>query len=81
MSNINHMKEPIADIPTGLRNIADSVESGEFKGECTVVIGTELFHLGTPSDKQALKEALLNLQYGIQKLMTFYGQVATEEQG
>ena len=70
MFNVIPIKDSI-DIPKALRSIADSVESGDFLGEtCTVVLDTEVFHLGCVHDEQAARDAVWNLSYGIHKLMS-----------
>lgn len=61
--------KPCTNIPLALRNIADGYEAGEFEGDCTVVIGTDLFHLGAFTDDKAVRDAVWNLTYAIHKLM------------
>ena len=61
---------PNQSISEGLRNIADGVDSGDLPdGDCTVIIGKEVFHLGNVSDEQAAADAVFNLTLGIHKLM------------
>jgi len=69
MSKITHLK-PFTNIPDSLRSIADEVESGLFKDEsCTLIIGTDVFHLGTFHDDAAAEKAIWDMTYGIYKLM------------
>ena len=58
------------DAARALRNIADQIESGELPNEATVVCGTEVFHAGQVDDARAATDAVFNLNFGIQKLMS-----------
>ena len=70
MSNIVKL-HPNTDIPQGLRNIADSIEMDDVGAEgCTVVIGLNVYHLGTHNDTQAASDAVFNMTYGIHRLMS-----------
>jgi len=61
---------PKQSVSEGLRNIADDIDSGNLPDEsCTLIIGTEVFHLGNVSDQQAGADAVFNLTLGIHKLM------------
>lgn len=61
---------PTADAPTILRSIASAIESGEYpKTDCTVILGSRIFHAGTVDDAEAAQEAVWNMTYGIHKLM------------
>lgn len=69
MGDIINIK-PNLSVPQGLRNIADSVERGEFEAsDCTIVIGTRIFHLGCFDDNEAAANTLFDLTLGIQLLM------------
>lgn len=64
---------PCAHLPTALRNIADSIEAGEYgeTDEATLIFpgASEIFHLGTPpSDENAATSAMFNMQCGITKM-------------
>ncbi len=70
MSNITPIK-PCADIVQGLINIADSIEAGDIdNSNCTLIIGTNVYHLGTVCDEQSAIEAVFNMTVGIHKLMS-----------
>jgi len=57
-------------VSDGLKNIANYVDSGELPDEsCTLIIGTEVIHLGCVSDEQAATDAIFNMTLGIHKLM------------
>lgn len=61
---------PNQHIPTGLRNIAEGIEDGEYSGDdCTLIIGSDVFHLGCSDDAQAATDAVFNMTLGIHKLM------------
>ena len=69
MSNVVNIK-PNLNIPQGLRNIADAIDSGEIEAtECTIVMGTEIFHLGCFSDENAAVNTIFDLTLGIQLMM------------
>ena len=55
----------------GLRNIADQYEAGEFgrNTPVTLVIGREVFHLGTHGDTEAALQAVFDMNFGIHKMM------------
>ena len=57
-------------VSDGLRNIANYVDSGELPSDnCTIIIGTEVIHLGNVSDEQAAADAIFNMTLGTHKLM------------
>lgn len=58
---------PHTDIQATLRRIAD--ECTEDVEDCTLIIGENIYHLGTANDAQAAQEAIWNMTYGINKLM------------
>ena len=59
------------NVPLALRNIADSIESGEIDvDDCTVIAGSDVFHIGTVSDSDAAEKAVWNMTYGIHKMMS-----------
>ena len=61
---------PNQSISEGLRNIADDIDAGNLPDDgCTLIIGTEVFHLGSVSDEQAGADAVFNMTLGIHKLM------------
>lgn len=61
---------PTADAPTVLRSIASGIENGEYpETDCTVILGSRIFHAGTVDDGEAAMEAVWNMTYGIHKLM------------
>jgi hypothetical protein len=54
------------DVAQGLRNIADLYEAGELEGNCTLVVGLDVFHLGSVN---AAQDAVWNLEFGKAKLI------------
>ncbi len=69
MGEVIHIR-PNQDIPTALRNIADSVEEGNLNGDdCTLIIGMDVFHIGAADDAESAANAVFNMNFGIQKLM------------
>ena len=65
-----HLQPSSASVPDGLRNIADQYEAGDYGDEpATIVIGREVFHIGTRGDDKAAVNAVFDLQLGIHKLM------------
>jgi len=62
--------KPCANVSLGLRNIADQIDNnGIEQNDCTVIIGSEIFHLGVVSDEEAATQAIFNMTFGIHKLM------------
>lgn len=56
--------------PTALRNIADGMEDGDIPAvEVTVIVGSDVYHLGATSDDRAAESAVFNMTMGIHKLM------------
>ena len=68
MSNVIQLF-PLMDIANGLRAIADNIDDSECES-CTVVLGTEVYHLGTIDDITAASNAIWDMTYGIHKLMS-----------
>ena len=69
MSNVFQIK-PCAHLPTALRNIANSIEAGDLAdSEATLIIGSEVYHLGRITDERAAESAVFNMVYGILKIM------------
>jgi hypothetical protein len=69
MSNVVKL-HPSTDIPQGLRNIAASIERGEVDGEsCTIIIGLNVYNLGSADDGKAAANAIFDMTYGVQRLM------------
>lgn len=69
MSNVLQLK-PCANAAIALRNIADSMESGEYASdEVTVIAGTDIFHCGCFDDCRAVEGAVFNMTLGLQVLM------------
>ena len=67
--NIRQIK-PCANAVEALRNIADMIEDEEITAtECTVIAGTDVFHVGVMDDGRAAESAIFNMTMGIQKLM------------
>ena len=65
-----HLQPASASVPEALRNIADQYEAGEYGDDpATIVIGREVFHIGTRGDDKAAVNAVFDLQIGIHKLM------------
>ena len=57
-------------VSDALRNIADQYDAGEYGDDpATLVIGREVFHIGTRGDDKAAVNAVFDLQIGIHKLM------------
>jgi len=72
--------KPCANVSEALRNIADSIDDGDLVAEdCTLVIGTDVFHLGCVDDGKAAVDATFNLTLGIHKLMAPIMNVIIEE--
>jgi len=70
MSNVISLK-PSLNIPEALRNIADSIENGKnIVTDCTVIAGFNIYHLGCMDDGEAARDAVFNMTYGLQKIMT-----------
>lgn len=69
-AKIIHIQPASASVPDALRNIADQYESGDYGDDpATIVIGREVFHIGTRGDDKAAVNAVFDLQLGIHKLM------------
>lgn len=65
-----HLQPASASVPEALRNIADQYEAGDYGDDpATIVIGREVFHIGTRGDDKAAANAVFNLHLGIHKLM------------
>jgi len=65
-----HLQPASAYVPDALRNIADQYEAGDYGDDpATIVIGREVFHIGTRGDDKAAANAVFDLQLGIHKLM------------
>lgn len=69
-SNVIQLR-PSDNAALALRSIADLIEEGELANECTVIVGTDIFHcgesLGGPG--RAAEAAIFNMTMGIHKLM------------
>jgi len=69
MTNITTLK-PLTNIPDSLRSIADEIESGLYDADsCTLILGVDIFHLGTFHDDDAGVKSIWDMTYGIHKLM------------
>ena len=68
MSNVVQIN-PCADAATGLRNIADMIETGELDNVATVICGTEVFVVGEFDDARAAEQAVFDMTVGTHKLM------------
>lgn len=69
MGNVIHLR-PCANASVALRNIADMMESGEIASDnCTVIAGTNVFQCGSFDDEEAVKNAIFDMNLGIQILM------------
>ncbi len=65
-----HLQRATDSVPDALRNIADQYEAGDYGDDpATIVIGREVFHIGTRSNEMAAANAVFDLQLGIHKLM------------
>lgn len=61
---------PVLDMPHCLREMADAIEAGEINAKyCTVLIGGEVYHMGTLSDEQATLEAIFSMTAGVQRVL------------
>lgn len=60
---------PCQEVAPTLRRIADDVEQGIYKGDATIIIGKEVFHVGKVHSDDAAREAIWNMTFGIHKLM------------
>jgi hypothetical protein len=68
MSKIKLLKSQGKDnVAQWLRHIADQYEAGEIDGNCTLVVGMEVFHLGSVN---AAQDAVWNLEFGKAKLIS-----------
>lgn len=67
--NVVQLK-PCANAAMALRNIADSMESGEIAtNEVTIIVGTDVYHCGGICDERAAENAVFNMTMGIHKMM------------
>lgn len=73
------MLRELVGVPAGLRNIADAIERGDYdySVDCTVILGTNIHHLGEHDDARAVVNAVWDLTYAIGKLMAM-GRTAEE---
>ena len=61
---------PNINMACALMNIAEEIQNGNIaESECTLIIGTDVYHLGCIDDREAAVNAVFNMTYGIQKLM------------
>jgi len=69
MGNVVDIKKSI-NIPDGIRLIADGIEDGEYGDVdgCTIIIGTNVFHLGPFGDERDAANAIYDMSIGIAKL-------------
>ncbi len=78
MGNVIQLK-PSVDTPNALRSIADQIESGEIQeSECTLIIGRDVYHLGVKEDYIAFDNSVINMTYGIHKLMNSLSEAYDE---
>lgn len=69
-AKIIHIQPQTASVPDALRNIAEQYEAGDYGEEpATIVIGREVFHIGTRGNDKAAANAVFDMQLGIHKLM------------
>ncbi|MEE9459634.1 MAG: hypothetical protein V3V84_07725 [Candidatus Bathyarchaeia archaeon] len=62
---------PSINIADTLRRIAEDIDDGDISADnCTLIIGTEVYHLGPVCDDVAARDAVFNMTMGIHKLMT-----------
>lgn len=67
--SITNIKENM-NVAKTLRGIADDIDVGELQVDnATLIMGTEVYHMGTVSDQTAVMEAVWNMNFGITKLM------------
>jgi len=69
MSNVIELfrKGSVVD---GLREIADRIENQEIEDDnCTLIIGTDVYHLGEYDDSRAAVDAVFNMTLGIHTMM------------
>jgi len=79
MDNIFHINSNWS-APEALRNIADAIEQGEYEdNEATVIIGTDVFHVGQSDDAKAAENAVWNMTFGIHKLMNMAVKVGNDD--
>lgn len=65
--------KPSNNVSKTLRTIADQLDSGQIDhGEtgATLIIGSEVFHMGTHDDGDATVNAVFNMNIGLAKLTT-----------
>jgi len=67
-SNVIQIK-PCGSAAESLRNIASMIDAGDLSNECTVIVGSEIFHCGEIDDGRAAESAIFNMTMGIQKIM------------
>ena len=69
-ATITHLRPAVTDIPTTLRYIAEEYAAGQSGTEAiTMVIGLEVFHLGTMSDEHAACHTVFDLEYAKAKII------------
>ena len=72
MDNVINIK-PSSNVAEALRTIADEIDEGVYPDDgCTLIIGTDVFHLGGVDDKRAVCDAIVDMNFGIHKLMQIY---------
>lgn len=62
---------PSADTRTALRDLANSIDDGEYRDDegCTIIFGGKIFHFGSKNHELGVLEAIWNMNYGIHWLM------------
>lgn len=77
--NVSQLK-PCTNAQLALRNIAKQMDSGEIEDEeVTIIVGTEVFHVGCWDDSRAAEGAIFNMTMGIHKLMQPVIDYATDK--
>jgi len=78
-SNVVHIR-PCADVVSGLRALADDIESGElFCDNITLIMNSEVSQLGQYSDDRAAEKAVFDMVYGLSKIMFFANKLQNQE--
>lgn len=70
-----------SDICEGLNGIIEKIKSGEIKTtNCTLVISSYVYHLGDVGNLGATKNAVFNLNLGLQRILEIALDDADDQQ-
>lgn len=69
MSNVIELF-PKGSVADGLRVIANRIDDQEIEDDnCTLIIGSDVYHLGEYDDSRAAVDAVFNMTVGLHKIM------------